>query len=87
MIDRFFVGNGFVARHFDVGAARRIDIALPDAGGIDAEHRNQLLQVAALAAGTLGLGFQNKRFELLPTVKAFKIVQRHGDLLTYYASL
>jgi hypothetical protein len=43
MIDGFLIGNRFVARHFDVPAAGGIDVVLPDAGGIDAEHGNQLL--------------------------------------------
>jgi hypothetical protein len=87
MLDRFLIRDGFVARTFDVRLARRIDVALPDAGGIDAEHRNQLFQMVALAGGTGWFGFQNKRFELLTAVEAFKVVQRHRDLLTYYANL
>jgi hypothetical protein len=87
---RFLIGYGFVLRDFEARLARRFDVALPDAGGVDAERRNQLLQVVALATGTLGLRFQNQRFELLAAIQAFEIVQGHGDLLsshTYYANL
>lgn len=43
--------------------------------------------MAALAAGAGGFRFQNKRFELLAAIEAFKVVEGHGDLLTYYANL
>jgi hypothetical protein len=82
VVDSFLVGNGFIAGLFDVGAAGGLDVALPDTGGIHAEHGDQLFQFAAFAGRTGRLIFQNQGFKLLSAIEAFEIVQRHGDLLS-----
>ncbi len=90
MHNRFLIGNGFVARHFGVRLASGIDIVLPDAGRIDAKHRDELLQLVPFASRAGGLGFQNERFELLTAVQAFEVVYGHGILLLghiHYANL
>ena len=74
VFDGFPIGDRFVACHTGIGLAGRIDVVLPDAGRIDAEHRDQLFQFVALAGGAHGLGFENERFELLAAIEAFKVV-------------
>jgi len=74
VFDRLSVGDCFVARDPRVGTSRGGDVVLPDAGRINAEHRNESLQVVTLASRASRFGFQNQGFELLPAVEAFEVV-------------
>jgi len=74
MKDGFLIGDGFVARNFRIRLAGGIDVVLPNASGIHAEHRDQLLQLVALASWAGRFGFQNQGFELLPTIQTLKVV-------------
>jgi hypothetical protein len=68
MLDRLAIRNGFVTRDFGIRAASRLYVALPDTRRIDAEHRDLLLQLLALAGWTQGLRLENQCFELLAAI-------------------
>jgi hypothetical protein len=72
--DSFLIRDGFITRHLLIRLAGGIDVALPDAGGVHTEHRDQLLQLLAFAGRAGRWGFQNQGFKLLPAIQAFKIV-------------
>jgi hypothetical protein len=74
MGDGFLIGDRFIARHLGVRLSRQFYTALARAGRVDAEHRDQLLQLLTLTGRTSRLRFQNQRFKLLSAIQAFKIV-------------
>jgi hypothetical protein len=71
----FVLRNGFILPSFCALPPRRLQVRLSGTLRVHPEHRNELLQVVAVATWASGLrGAAYQRFETSSAIEAFKFV-------------